>query len=353
MSNYVFDLETSARAVIDTSRGTVAFGTSVTNNNEEELTENQKKAILDFYQKQLSKNKKASVYINDSVKPECYNELSIQLHNNLTSMVDMGGIRFLDAHLGENADLGFFRYIWENRIMGEACNDGCVYCDPLQKNVAEIVEVMRKICFWNIAFVMNVEDCVQDQLFTQLMNAVDEATKNRLVIIIILNVSNNSIDKIRSVYYKLFKEGAFRTKINEIWINSVDKEFDYKNSPLNLMLLNNIECYERVLELFSEYPELMTMRVVGNNYIKRIQCVFEERVPLRPIQAYEMKELVQIKMETGSCACNLYSKEIEKCKSCEKFELCGGLFDSNDRCIDLKNVLTSVHNMYKFIKGEK
>lgn len=353
MSKHVFALETDAYAVIDTSRGTVSFGTPVLLNNEEELTDNQKKAILEFYLKQFKKNKKVSVHINEFVNSGCYNELFIQLREGLISKIDLKDIRFFDVHLGEKADLGLFSYIWENRIVGENCNDGCVYCNPLQKNVVDIIEVMRKIRFYNIAFVMDIEDCIHEQSFIQLMDAINEATIHGLVTIIILNVSYNSIDKIRKVYNKLFKEGAFRTRINEIWINSVNGNFDYKKTPLDLMLINNIECYEKILELLSEYPELMTMRPVGNNYVKRIQSVFEKRVPLRPIQAYEMKELVRIEIKNGLCICNLYSDDIKKCQNCENFELCGGLIDSNNRCIDFKNVLTSVHNMYRFIKGGK
>lgn len=352
MSKYIFDLKTDVYAIVDTSRGTVFFSKAIEHVTEKEITIDQKKAILNYYIKQFKKNKKLVVYMKDKVSSDYYDEYANTIRNEIENKINIDEIHIIDVHLDESADLNFFTFFLKNNFMGENGKDGCVYCDPFQNNIFEIIGTIKKVNFWHICFVLNVEDCLKEKAFQQFINVINEATQLGLIIIVLLNVSDDSLDKLKEVYYKLFKEGAYRTKINEIWVNSAYKDYNYKNSPFDLMLETNIQCYEEVMKLVGENPEMMTMRIVGNNYIKRIQNVFEERVPLRPIQAYDMKDLIQVKIQNNQCVCNVHFNKIEKCQNCEKFELCGGLYDKNNRCIDFNGVITSVYEMYKFVKGE-
>lgn len=248
MSKQIFELEKDAYAIVDTSRGTVSFSKSKDSVIDDEIGEKQKEQIIDFYLKQFKKNKKIAINIKDRLSRELYEDLSISLRNELNKRIDLDEIRFVDVHLSESSDLSFFEYIWENKLLGHNCRDGCIYVDPCQQNISSIIDKMRKMSFLNICFVVDVRNCLQEKKFDRYMTVVDEATRHGLIVILLLNVSDDSVSGVKEVYYKLFKEGALRTKINEIWVNCVYKKNNYISNPLELMIINNIRCYEKIIE---------------------------------------------------------------------------------------------------------
>lgn len=354
MSNYIIDIhKDNTYAIINTSRGTIVFKDNCDYSMKDDITKEQKNSILVYYMNQFAKNKKLGILMKDAVPIDYYEDYLAKIRSEVEKNTDLAEISEVEMHAVEKMDLEFFDFFWKQNPLKVKHRDVCVFVDPFQDNAFKIIETVSNNTRFHLCFVLDLARCIHEESFMRIMNLIDMATECRLVYTVMINVSEELTDKLKDVYYLLFKEGAYRTKINEIWINCIDGTYKYGDCPNDLTVKTNIQCYEKVMALISENPELMTMKIIGDDYLKRIQNVFEERVPLRPIQAFVRKNMVQVIMENHLCNCKIYAKNVRPCIDCEKYELCGGLCDGENRCIDFEGVMNSAYRMFRFVKGEK
>lgn len=347
MPNFEYEVNSHVKAAINTDKGSLMFTTI--NNHEEpvELSEEECEKVKRYYKHNFSKNNKITLLLSgDDEAPYDFEAIEIQLG----CLVNVEKNNLLDVHVKN--DMTVLAYLLKKRSFGLRVKLGSVYFSlehPMDKHQLEII----KSCgFRHLCVVTKLSDLKDVSVMNKVIDHIDMLSREGFYVRLIININEKDLVDLKEVYCELFRKGAFRTVINDILLNCVYADYHYETQPLDLLIKSNIVCYEKLCSQLVTNPEMLGMKIIGDKFVNRMQSVIDYRVPLKPIEAYELGDQIQVSINNTSCTGSVFFGGYEKCERCEKYTLCGGLLDRDQcRCIDIESFMKSAYGIYSFVSG--